>query len=377
MIDTFRGEALENKTENSRNYELDLFRIIFIILIFFTHTSNFMKEEGSFLTYGKLGIWGGVSVHFFFMLSGLLMTDSISRRPVSENFGKAAIGFVLHKFKGIVWPLWTAIAIYVGGFTLYMAFTAPEDIIPMYVKIFPELFMVTNSGVMIEYLKLAWYISAMLICMLPLSYLLYIKRDFTVNVFAPLAAILTLGYMYQTCDGFFVDRLSYIGFFQGGLIRGFCGLCFGICSYSLCERFKRLNANRNMRVLLTVTEILLYVIFFGTLFFLPDNQAVMSVLFILPIAMAITFSGKSFLVKAFRWEKMRLLAPLSLYIYLDHGVAHAFVKILFSDRGWGFCAAMMALFTAVFCVLNGVVVYFGKRIWANRIVPFFTKPDNR
>lgn len=58
----------------SRNYELDAIKFLFTALIFLHHTQSFVGKNTRFTLPARLGT---ISVHFFFIVSGLLMANSI------------------------------------------------------------------------------------------------------------------------------------------------------------------------------------------------------------------------------------------------------------------------------------------------------------
>lgn len=213
-----------------------------------------------------------------------------------------------------------------------------------------------------------WYLSAMLIVMLPLAYMLFRNKDFTCYVFAPLAAILSLGYLCQT-QGFAL----WTGTIINSLIRTFCGLCFGICAFTIYDKIRKMEFNRNMRVLITGFEIFLYFLFFYTFVVIRDNQGLMAVLFLLPIAFAITFSTKSFVSRLFNFKFMKCFAPLSLYIYLNHWVGRVITETYFKHLGTKGGIMLMAGITAVACLLNFLITFFGKKLWEKKLKYAFTK----
>lgn len=63
--------------KGERNYQLDFMKFIFTIGVFFSHTHELINERTNF--YIPTGL-GWISVHFFFVVSGLLMVDSFMRR---------------------------------------------------------------------------------------------------------------------------------------------------------------------------------------------------------------------------------------------------------------------------------------------------------
>lgn len=55
-----------------------------------------------------------------------------------------------------------------------------------------------------------------------------------------------------------------------------------------------------MRFFLTVAEVIMYLIFFSAWFGLQNNAVVMSIMIMLPVPLAVTFSGKSYVGELFR-----------------------------------------------------------------------------
>lgn len=336
--------------------------------------------EGSWLK-NTCGHWGNYSVYFFFIVSGMLMANSISKKNISEKYGKASIDFVLKKYLSISWPLIISIVL-----CLFTTVTIRlqqgkiqeiSNVVDAFLNAIPELFMVSRSGVGGIYNVPVWYISAMLLCMLPLAYMLYRKNNFTLYVFSPLVALFVLGYMCQENKyGFFAQDKNY-GLFMGGILRAMSGLCFGICAYTIYNKIRNLNPNKKMRIFLMVSEVLLYSLFFIELFKPSSNQAMMSVSLLLPIAVAITFSGKSYAQNLFKFKWMKCFAPLSLYLYLNHWVVRKICEAYFINKGIRLRVIFVLTvgLTIAFSILNYAIVYFGKMLWERKLKPAFKKPD--
>lgn len=354
-----------NKSDNAvqprRNYELDFIKLVFSVFVFLCHAN----VVGLY----RLPQMGDVAVHAFFVISGLLMACSISKKNTIEktNCGKASIGFVLGKFKAMSWPVWT-------GFIINFAvveFSSQQRIDSVVVdaiREIPEFLLVHMSGGGQALYNPIWYLSAMLIVMLPLAYMLFRNKDFTCYVFAPLAAILSLGYLCQT-QGFVLWADTVIN----ALIRAFCGLCFGICSFTIYDKIKDTEFNTNMRALITVFEIFLYFCFFYSFVVIRDKLGIIAVLFLLPIAFAITFSAKSFVSRLFNFRFMKCFAPLSLYIYLNHWVGRVIAKTYFKHLDTKSGIMLMAGITAVACLLNFLITFFGKKLWEKKLKYVLTK----
>lgn len=355
--------------KSERSYELDFLKLLFALFVFWSHTEEFIGKNTRISLPLQLG---SVSVHFFFVVSGMLMAKSIVKRSGDgTDHGKFAISFVLNKYKSIFPQFFSAFLI---NIVVNIIINPIEKAPVKLASFFPELAMLTRSGVSAEHLCVVWYISAMLIMMLPLSYLLSRFQSFTLHVFSPFVAVMSLGYICQTNKYIFFQQDEWYGFCKGGTFRAVCGLCFGICAYNIYAYISKCNLNKNMRKLLTITEIMLYTVFFATWFLLRDNKAIMSVVLFLPIAIAITFSGKSYVGNLFRFKWMRFFAPLSLIIYLNHITAVDIIRKYFSGASYKKCVLWMSAITLCTCLLSVVIVKLGKMIW-KRLKVVFTKPD--
>lgn len=352
----------ETKQVGQRNYELDFLKLFFAICVFVWHTDPF-RNENIKITF-PLSL-GGIPVHFFFVVSGMLMANSILKRDtVAVEYGKNAVIFVIDKIKSMAWEVYAALFLFI----LAYVFMIPVEQVPeTLIKAIPEIFFVTRAGIDIIYNGTVWYLSAMFLCMLPLSYLLYKDRDFTVYILAPILAVFTMGYFCQTNNYSLPTLGTMYGPVLGSIYRAVCGLCFGICAYNMYIRLYKANLNKNIRMFLTFTEVFLYGVFFGTWFLTRDNQALMSVILILPIAVAITFSGKSHIVKLFQFKWMKCFAPLSLKIYLNHWIGRVLVQKYFAGYNYRFCVCMMMFITFCSCVLSTFMIKIGKYIWKKKL----------
>lgn len=209
----------------------------------------------------------------------------------------------------------------------------------------------------------AWYFSAMLICMVPLAYLLYTKKDFAVYVFAPVTAVLLFSYMCKINDYSFGDLGELYGLVLGMIVFAVCGLNFGICAWAIYDKINNINAERNQRIAFTAAEVILWCVYLYTMVFTDDRHGKMSVQFVLPIAVAITFSEKSYIGKFFQFAWMKRFSGISLSILLNHCLAQIITQDLFSGRGYTFCVLVMAALTLVLCCLNHLIVSLVKLVW--------------
>ena len=187
---------------------------------------------------------------------------------------------------------------------------------------------------------------------------------------------MSLGYICQINNYSFIEHYDFIGIVEGGILRAFCGLCFGITAWTISHKIKSLPMNKNARILLTVTEAVLYLIFFGAWFLQKNDKVMVSASLILPVAIAITFSEQSYICKLFHYKWMKYFSPFSLTIYLNHMCARHLTGLFFEDESYALCISMMALFTVIACLLNFVIVRSGRLLWNYKLKGLFMKPDD-
>lgn len=228
----------------------------------------------------------------------------------------------------------------------------------MILNVIPEWLVTTNTGGLFYKGNVwpSWYISTLLLVMIPLVYLFIKKKDFFVYIFSPVVSILSWGYLKQSYN--FAGN-GEVGFWGDDIIRAVSGLCFGVLAWTIYNKIIMLKDIKPIRISLTITELILYMIFFYGIFTSVDNPNItFPTMLIFPIAIAITFSGKSYVSKLFKAKWLKCLGPVSLYIYLNHYLAINIIRALFPTKSYWFCTACAAVLTAVMCV----VCYIGVRI---------------
>lgn len=234
------------------------------------------------------------------------------------------------------------------------------------IRAIPESLGLTNSGLTVEYNCAVWYISAMLLVMMPLCYLFIKKKDFFIYIFAPIAALFLLGFMYKQ-ETRFVDRNTWFTICLGGIIRAVCGLCFGVIAWIVCEKIKSIAETKKNRIVITILEAALYIVFFYTwLIHRADGATLFCNMLILPPAIAISFSGKSYIGELFCFKWMKHLSGLTLIIYLNHWAARRIVTSLFPGMSYKRSLAYMILLTVLFCVINHFIVKLIRFLWGKR-----------
>lgn len=97
------------------------------------------------------------------------------------------------------------------------------------------------------------------------------------------------------------------------------------------------------------------------------------VMLLMPVGVAITFSGISYTAELFKAKAFSKLAPLSLAIYLTHdGIANRLVNYYFSGLSYKLSVALSAGFMIVFILIYFLLIKLMK-LCAAKIKKFFNE----
>ncbi len=349
---------MENRRLKNRNYQLDFFKLIFSIFVFVAHTiyitPNTISDSPLFPTLGL------VSVFYFFIVSGMMMLNTTTEKSDGE-YGEQANRFVLHKIKNILLPYWIALGISIITYAISYG-----DVKQVLLQSIPEILLLEESGVYFFMTNgPTWYISALFIAMLPLAYIMIKNRDFYVHVFAPITAIILFGYMFNTQP---YGAHTFNGIVLYTIIRAVMGLCIGAISWKLTYWFSENIKSKVQRYIVTFAEIVLYFIFFDTVFHYSVNSKIIySVMMLLPIAIAISFSKVSYISYLFQFKWMRFFAPISLAIYLNHNTGKRLALGCFPKKSFEYKVIAMAGFTVAVSIIYFIIIKLIKLAWNKKL----------
>ncbi len=360
------------KTEvKQRNYELDFFKLVFSIFVFTAHTiyitPNTISDSPLF------GTLGFTAVFYFFIVSGMMMLNSRSQPESSGKAGESALNFVFRRIRNIIDKYWIALAFSIASYI----YIYNEGFVKPLLKSIPEILLLEESGVY-SFVSNGptWYISALFIAMLPLAYVMKRNRDFYVNIFAPVTAILLYGYMYNVQP---FGGNTFNGLCMYSLIRAVLGLCFGAVSWKLSQYLAEKVTTVAAKILTTIAEIILYTVFFVSVFkYSGDTYITYCFMLLLPIAIAITFSGTSYVGLIFKFKWMKCFAPWSLAIYLTHNTAKRIAVTKFSSESFETKLIVTIVATIILSILLFLAEKCIRLIWVKKLRAVFTnsKPDN-
>lgn len=184
------------------------------------------------------------------------------------------------------------------------------QIIPMVHYVIP--YDITRGGVNFQ----VWYISVMLLGSIIVHYLYSYKREFTVNIFAPLIALSGWYYLVKNCSSF--NNGDPIGpFFNGVYLRGITEMLCGVVLYHIILEVKKINFTKVSYICLRILEIFLAIALLHLVNEFGNGQNDMYFVLIICIIIIVSFiyPEKSDLIND---SRLYFLNNLMYPVYLNH-----------------------------------------------------------
>lgn len=309
-------------TVKKRNGEIDFWKFVFSIMVVQFHSSNMTKIKTTPF------VGGAIAVEFFFLVSGYLMAASLSRYRDGEIVvGRDTRKFMLHKIRGLCPEIFIA-----WGIGFVVQHIAREHSVSLLVKHLMtgvwDLFFLKESGVKgFTANPAAWYISAMLLAMLVLVPLFLKNKDLFLNVWAPILAIATLGWLSQNV-GDLRGPTDWLGFCYKGWLRAVGELCIGAVLWGICQRFQNIPCSRLAKILLTILELCCFGGIILWTYSHKGSQMDFVILLLFAIGVFVIFSGQNMLSSFFNHSFVYFLGKISFPIFLAHNYwSHALPRM--------------------------------------------------
>lgn len=307
-----------------KNYEIDMMKLLLALSVFLCHSRIL---EPPTLLKDIFAKYGWFSVHFFFMISGMFMAAHYFKAKdaaPAESCGRDSLSYVLNKVKGFAPAYYSAffvdlIIFIVLFFIKHPAADRVKTLSNILVKSIPEALMLQMSGVRpVGINNPTWYISAMLIAMLPMYFIMRKKPDFFFYILSPLLAFSLFGFFYRS-DSPLISQNDMFFIFSGGFLRAVCGMSFGVLAYLMGDYFRKKIETKRQRIWLTAAEVGLIALFaMGWLRDTLDSTLLFPWSLCFPVLLAVVFSGKSYISKLFESKLFSRCGAWSLWIYLNH-----------------------------------------------------------
>lgn len=303
MIKDNEKETLPPAAKRSvmRNPEIELWRFFFAVMVFLSHM-NILPN-------------GALAVDFFFLLTGYLTMNSISREKLRGNNVSGTSVFILRKISAFYPELlvatMTAIAIFLLSrpFDFHLIATAVKTLINGIVPL-------KMTGIAISYGDFngaTWYISSMLIGLI-IVYPLLVR--FGTHPMLFIAGVMICGFLCQY-HGRLNGVYAWYGFTFEGNLRAVGEILIGATAYQAIQSFSQLNLSR--LGLFFVTSIKYCCIgLIGIISVLHHAWLHGFVMSAGLLAIAISFSGQVTDRQLYTNKMCLFLGSLSLPLYLSH-----------------------------------------------------------
>lgn len=242
-----------------KNGSIEFLRFLFCIVVLLFHEQKYILGEASLKNGLHLALFphGSIGVEFFFVLSGALMAKSIYSKRDTSPSPKEYGAFLAHKYGSIFPQHFVAFVIAVAVWAVFSEFQSLAQLIRYLVDSIPNFLLIQMSGINLANPNhVEWYISCMLIAMAVLYPIC--RRFYTAftHYFAPLGALLILGYLYHT-----TGTLTGVGVWSGlcykPLLRALAELALGTTAFELARALSRASLTQLSQTLLTISELLL------------------------------------------------------------------------------------------------------------------------
>jgi len=299
-----------------RNFNVDLLRIIFAVIIVYAHMGVMRMVPA---------IAVGPAVVFFFILTGYFTMNGIEKRKErGETIGK----FLLTKLMSFLpYLLAASIVTFVLQTILqidYYGYDVGESLISSLMTFFGDVSCLSMFGMPFIMGNVAvWYLSGMMVGLM-ITYPLVLKYGHPFSKYvAPVIGIMCLAACLRYTGMLFGPHEEVWGMVKG-LLESVGSLCLGYFVFECVERFKAVNLTSFGRHLMSFIELGCYVLSIVMMFswsqvntghiegHLPQAWYEMAIIFMMVVASALTLSGRTSL--AFDVSERPLLKRLSTFL---------------------------------------------------------------
>lgn len=237
-----------------RNVKIDIYRMIFCIMIVVYHSNKFWGNEVHFAQGWYIG------VDFFFLLSGLFLMQSIEKYTDCGEREEGQIIF-LRKVKKL-YPLYIISYSVSLVVTQIVNHTGIKEMVKTLSHSIGKIFCLEMAGMSIRggyNLRGSWYVSALFIAILVILGLYFTEKHYFYYITAPLGVILFLGFFNQTYGT--IHRTSdWLTVTYSGVIRAVGVMLLGCICYKLGKCLSEKEFTSQKRLTLNIAEVVAFVL---------------------------------------------------------------------------------------------------------------------
>lgn len=314
--------------QRNRIASVEWIRIFAALCVVMFHFENMYLHEDLYFTHME------VSIEFFLILSGFLLMKGVAKQqktklPDAPDAFVESLQFVFKKAKSFYPP-------YLLAFIMVFILTTITAKMTDFSEIMTRLFHFKWEALLLQLAGFnpapafdadylvgsSWYLSAMLIAMIPVYFLAAHYRRLYTNIIAPVSALFIYCFTIQSYGTLDVGN-EVIAFVMSGTMRAFAGLGVGCVCYCLYEKARGVTWSKNVLTSANIAEALCYLslpclILLRAYISKPDG---LFWVFIFAALIFWGFTGKTKIAIFLNSNAVSIasyLGRLSLYVYLFH-----------------------------------------------------------
>lgn len=231
------------------------------------------------------------------------------------------------------------------------------ETVKLFIDSIPSFFFLQMSGLGLFSLNhIEWYISVMLLAMAILYPICKKNYNSFTNIICPIVSVFILGYLqrnYHSLTGIGVS----VGFFYKGFLRGLAEIMLGMFLYNVSEKLSNSEYSVSKKTLLTLVEVSCYMMAFLLIMLTVTKKYEIYMLFVLCIAMPLTFSKVTYTYNIFKYKIFELLGKITLPLYLTQlsaiWIANRYlVNYSYNIKLWGTITLTFALSILIMIINN-------------------------
>lgn len=322
-----------------RNGTIDLLRFIFCLVVLLFHITNDIHSVGK---NGGVFRLGGLSVEFFFIVSGYYMASSVFRQK-EEKTSISVWMFILNKIKPILPYHIVFNAVIILG-SIIVNHRGLEEVLNKMTSFF---FLPVVGFNNYEWaLGAEWYIGFMLFAMIIIYPIFNKCPNFVTAYIAPVASIVLVGYLSTHYSSIIdADRM----------VRAFAGILLGITAFGLVKKLEVIKNDRFFMIIKLYPAVIL-VLFLFYMNTTLDNSIQSIAILLMWSALIPIFAEKSIITKSrfLNHEFVYFLGKISVPIYLIQNITRNFCGVILH----GFGNNLYPLVACATTIVLGIICYY-------------------
>lgn len=318
--------------EKQRNGKIEFARFAFAILIMLFHIGDDLLPS-DFRIFDKITFFsnGYFGVEFFFAVSGYLMAaTAFKRQSTQQSLGRETFEFMKRKLMSVLpYHLIVFTITFIG--VCILSRVDIFEFLTRALQAIPNLLFVQRSGLANkDILGVEWYISDMLIAMYILYPICLKYYDKFTRIIAPVTSLLIIGYLIKT-TGSLNGSTAWSVIVAKTFLRAVSEICAGVFTFEVCRNINKLNFTKKDKVLLTIFEVVSYLIVLGFIVLDVDNKYAGTIFIFACTAICLSFSDVTYGKKLFNNKVVYFLGSLSLPLYLCHSLTRRVINSAYKN----------------------------------------------